>query len=580
MSKLILRRLRAVALLAALATMVPLFVVPSPPAGAQQPTFTCTAAVDGDTTVVTFEGDRAYSENLLRDGEWVATTTGRDSYTTETGQLFVARLRGRGHTGPNGYRDVRCTSLNGGAYQCTRTADDVVRLSGDRALSENLLVDGLWAATVTGRDEVAVDAAATTVTVRLRGLGWTGPDGYVDIDCENEQVTELQYSCVLERGTVRMSGDRAYSENLLLDGTWHATVTGRDQIAVPADAGSATLRLRGLGWNGPNGYVDIDCTNEGGGRELAPLEPENGVLFGAYPAPNSSGLPTSQRATAAFEAATNSSMDIVQVFNPPHQNRFQVELANIYLAQDKIPFITWKIGPTTFPTQGDNVVNRVLAGEFDDQIRARAAEANQIEGPWFSRLFHEPDGSYGRAYDMTPENSRAYWQHIRDIFDAEGVTNAVWVWNAARLERDEFGFYPGDDLVDWIGADPYLWIGDTGTAGRCQNPNTTYQPMYTRLGSAFWEFADLHPDKPIMLGEWGAGWRAQDDLRPAFISSVADAIAIEPRMKAFVYFNSNPTGHCGWILQEGPAEGLRAYESLVNDPSFYVDVGALIDANS
>lgn len=77
-------------------------------------------------------------------------------------------------------------------------------------------------------------------------------------------------------------------------------------------------------------------------------------------------------------------MDIVQVFNPPHQNRFQVELANIYLAQHKIPFITWKVGPTEFPTQGDNVVNRVLAGEFDDQIRARAAEANQIEGPWFT----------------------------------------------------------------------------------------------------------------------------------------------------------------------------------------------------
>ena len=35
----------------------------------------------------------------------------------------------------------------------------------------------------------------------------------------------------------------------------------------------------------------------------------------------------------------------------------------------------------------------------------------------------------------TPDGYRAMWRHTRDIFDAAGVTNVVWVMNYMGLEN-------------------------------------------------------------------------------------------------------------------------------------------------
>lgn len=312
--------------------------------------------------------------------------------------------------------------------------------------------------------------------------------------------------------------------------------------------------------------------------DLAPLEPADGVLFGAWPRSSSTNLNNGVPAVADFEAATNSSMDIVQTFNPPHQPKFNIEYINWILAQNKIPLITWKVGPDEWPTSGDNIGQRVVNGEFDAQIRERAAEARQLNGPFFSRLFHEMDGQYGRSYDLTPELFEKYWRRVRDIFAEEGVTNAVWVWTPAAFAASEAGWYPGDDVVDWIGVDPYLWIGDAG-ASRCRNTNVQYQPLATRVGTDFWEFADKHPSKPIMLAEWGSGWQADSAIRENFISSAADAIKQHPKLKALVYFNSSPDAGCHWTLTEGvdPQKGLKAYSDLANSPEYEVDIPSLIN---
>jgi len=79
-----------------------------------------------------------------------------------------------------------------GEYSCTQTTsgnDAVVSLGGVRASSENLLVDGSWEATVTGRSSLTVaGAAGSTLTVRLRGNGYDGPDGYGTATCRRVQT--------------------------------------------------------------------------------------------------------------------------------------------------------------------------------------------------------------------------------------------------------------------------------------------------------------------------------------------------------------------------------------------------------
>lgn len=313
-------------------------------------------------------------------------------------------------------------------------------------------------------------------------------------------------------------------------------------------------------------------------RPLALLEPADGVLFGAWPASEANNRDRSSAAVSDFESITNSRLDIVHTFEPPHQPAWDLQWANWVLDSGRIPMITWRVGPEVAPTSGDNAAQRVVNGDFDTQIRARAAQAKMIEGPFFSRLFHEMDGSTGQQYDLTPDLFDAYWRRIRAIFKEEGVRNAAWVWNVAALQPGEEDWYPGDDVVDWIAADPFQWVGEhpdpSKERGDCRT--NTPSPISERLGETFWQFSDDHPDKPIMLGEWGSGTRTGSSARVDYINSLSDAIDANPRLKAVVYFHSS-SGGCGWRLDQGhDVEGAAmAYANMVNGRQ--AKIGPLLD---
>lgn len=315
----------------------------------------------------------------------------------------------------------------------------------------------------------------------------------------------------------------------------------------------------------------------GAQNSLAPLEPAEGVLWGAWPARQATEV-NALPAVANFEGVTSSTLDFVVTYRPPHQPDLDVIRANHWLNEGKIPVITWRVGPDDVSDLGDrNIAQEVLAGQFDDQIRLRAAEARQIDGPWFSRMFHEMDGSTGELYGLTPATFNLYWRHVRTIFEEEGVTNAVWLWTTANFNEGDGDWYPGDDVVDWIGLDQFLFKGDAG-ADRCTNPGVEFETLDEKIGEDFWAFSDAHPTKPVMVAEWGVGWSANDSLRQDFINSAAE-VAARPRVKALAWFNSNKVGGCEWELTAGadPDPGILAYSALVNDPAYEADVASLID---
>lgn len=161
------------------------------------------------------------------------------------------------------------------AYSCTvAPVPEGVQLTfaGEtRGSSENLLVDGNWEATVTGLGTyiVADGDPISKYTVRLRGNGYTTePDGFTTFQC-TQQIDPSDYSCTykqLANGQgvqLTFSGDsRGSSENLLVDDTWEAVVTGLTSYVV-ADGDSTsffTVRLRGNGYTvGPDGYTTFQC---------------------------------------------------------------------------------------------------------------------------------------------------------------------------------------------------------------------------------------------------------------------------------------------------------------------------------
>lgn len=309
----------------------------------------------------------------------------------------------------------------------------------------------------------------------------------------------------------------------------------------------------------------------------APLEPADGVLFGAWPKQRASTLPLQIDAVSEFEALTGSSLDFVINYRPPHQNDLAVDVANHWLAQGKIPVITWRPGPEVSPEAGDNAGQAIVDGAYDDQIRQRAREARQIEGPWFSRLFNEMDGFLSDDYDLPPQLFVELWRHVYDIFEEEGVNNAVWLWNTANFDAPDAAYYPGDDVVDWIALNQFLFKGQQG-AERCADE--PYRTLDQKIGQDFWDFAAAHPDKPVMITEWGVGFsdNSAETFRQDFIASAHDVLVNHPQVKAMAYFNSNKSGGCEWDLTNGadPQTGVAAYSALVNEPAYDADVAALL----
>ena len=83
--------------------------------------------------------------------------------------------------------------------------------------------------------------------------------------------------------------------------------------------------------------------------------------------------------------------------------------------------------------------------------------------PVLLRPWHEHTGSWfwwGNDH-CTPEQYKALWHLTREVFDARGVDNAVWVYSPDRIATPEeyTERYPGDEYVDILGADAYHFGG-------------------------------------------------------------------------------------------------------------------------
>lgn len=182
---------------------------------------------------------------------------------------------------------------------------------------------------------------------------------------------------------------------------------------------------------------------------------------------------------------------------------------------------------------------------------------------------HEPDlaRNAGRG---TPADFVAAWRHLVAVFRAHGATDVTWIWNVTAWSfRDVNGnwyaaaFYPGDDVVDAIGAEAYNWQG-------CR-PGTSspYRPFGYSV-SGFRLFGRLHPDKPLMIMEYGSAYS------PAFPGSQAQWLAqmhqtLERsgwgQVAMISYFDPNNSPKvCDWRLTEPSA--IQAFADIANDPYF------------
>ncbi|HZQ35473.1 MAG TPA: glycosyl hydrolase [Dehalococcoidia bacterium] len=227
-------------------------------------------------------------------------------------------------------------------------------------------------------------------------------------------------------------------------------------------------------------------------------------------------------------------------------------------ARGAVPLITWM--PTDWRQGVDRSgysLNSILSGRLDGYLRGWAQQLAAYSGPVLLRFAHEMNGTWygwGRRDGNTPVQYIRAWQHVHDLFVAEGATNVQWVWcpNVADDATSRFEpYYPGDDYVDWVALDGYnrgpeVWRWFTPIFG----------PSYAALTAL--------TDKPVMIAEVGTSealpqQAAQGDTKARWITSALTEEIPDrfPAIRAVVWFNEDKHGQEGggydWRIESSEA---------------------------
>jgi mannan endo-1,4-beta-mannosidase len=102
----------------------------------------------------------------------------------------------------------------------------------------------------------------------------------------------------------------------------------------------------------------------------------------------------------------------------------------------------------------------IAAGQYDGYLRSYAAQVRDFGHAVIIGFAHEPNGSWypWGASKVSPRTWIAAWQHVVDVFNAEGAQNVIWLWtvNAQGPQAAMAGeWWPGAQYVGWIGIDGY-----------------------------------------------------------------------------------------------------------------------------
>jgi autotransporter-associated beta strand protein len=231
-----------------------------------------------------------------------------------------------------------------------------------------------------------------------------------------------------------------------------------------------------------------------------------------------------------------------------------------------IPMFTWQPENGSLGIDQSFTLASITASNYDDYITAWAVAAKAWGYPFFLRFAHEMNGNwYPWAEGVNGNVSGQYvpmWRHVHDIFTSVGATNVTWVWCVNVVEPSSTPItelYPGDNYVDWLAVDAY---------NRLANP---WQDLSTIAPTTVAELTSLAPGKPIMVAEAGCNQTNYPDETKAqwFLNALTNYLpVVQPRIKAWVYFNStNTTDGNDWRIDVPPAAAAGYVQGIA--PSYY-----------
>jgi hypothetical protein len=234
--------------------------------------------------------------------------------------------------------------------------------------------------------------------------------------------------------------------------------------------------------------------------------------------------------------------------------------------KNRVLLINWK--PAT-----DMTWAAVAKGQADARIdRLAGYIKSNFPYPFFLAIWHEPENDVDptTGSGMTASDYAAMFRHVVLRLRTDGATKPVIVMNYMGFDNYALNswfpqLWPGDDVVDWIGIDPY----GSGTSGVYQSGD--FNKLVNRKITGFpgyytWATTN-HPGKPIMLSEWGVNEGTNDPSgKAAYLDSVSQYLPNYPAIKSLAYFDENNPSDpvAATTTPDSSTQSLDAFRRLCN----------------
>jgi Glycosyl hydrolase family 26 len=277
------------------------------------------------------------------------------------------------------------------------------------------------------------------------------------------------------------------------------------------------------------------------------LVPSAGAYLGAYVEPAAYTPAATIAAVRSFQQTVGAPITLVHTYHP-WDSPFPNSADRYFVDSGKVLLLTWSGTPDT---------KKIIAGDYDGEIRTRAEAVKRLGHPILMEFRHEMDRPNLQWAMHGPKNFIAAWDHIRKIFSEVGADNVGWVWcptgwgfSSGRAQA----FYPGNSEVDWVCADIYS--------------ATTSIPLQVSA-EPFLKWAK-GTGKPIMIGEFAAS--GSSTSWPNWLLAAGELASTDKQIKGMAYFDANGTDSQGrsfqyWLGDSGTA--LRTFGEMLSWPAFH-----------
>jgi hypothetical protein len=186
---------------------------------------------------------------------------------------------------------------------------------------------------------------------------------------------------------------------------------------------------------------------------------------------------------------------------------FPLATAQWIQARGSVPFVRLMLRSSGAQDVAEPLytLEAIAAGTFDADLLAWGAAAAAFGHPLIAEYGTEVNGDWfswnGTFHGNDPSTFRAAYRHIVEKVREGGGTNVTWVFhaNATDWPQDSWNhfenYYPGDDVVDWVGFSHYA----------ANSPiDGNWKPFTSIMDPAMARMAALAPTKPFFMFEFGA----------------------------------------------------------------------------